>query len=60
MTAIRPEGPTALDALDAGFLIVPGINRWLGKSDYQQSIESGLTETFEDYCARISEGEPRA
>ncbi|MFD8771352.1 hypothetical protein [Streptomyces sp. NPDC059916] len=57
MTAIVPERPTALDALEAGFLIVPGINRWLGKSDFQQSLDSGLTESFEDFCNRISKQE---
>lgn len=57
MTAIVPESAPLEAALDAGFLIVPGINRWLGKTDFEQSIESGLTETFEDYCARISKGD---
>ncbi|MFJ8929312.1 hypothetical protein ACIRLA_22305 [Streptomyces sp. NPDC102364] len=46
-------------------LIVPGVNAWLGetddqqprKSDFQQSLDDGFTETFEDFCTRISKEE---
>ena len=61
MSLIRPEAPV-LDnaitaALDKGFLVVPGIAGWVGKSDYQQSIESRLTETFDEFCARMDRKE---
>jgi hypothetical protein len=40
-------------------VLTPGLLRALGitpqpKTDYQQSIDSKLTESFEDYCERIS------
>lgn len=44
-------------------LAVPGIAAWLGRSqrpadpDFQASIDGGFTESFEDYCARISRTE---
>ncbi|MEV6696288.1 hypothetical protein AB0M68_03870 [Streptomyces sp. NPDC051453] len=56
MTAIAPKSAPLEAALDAGFLIVPGLRDWLG-SDYQQSIDDGFTETFEDFCTRISRKE---
>jgi hypothetical protein len=63
MTAPAPErNPfTALPAMPetAAPLIMPGLLSGLGLTDYQQSIDSGLTESFEDYCTRISEGENR-
>lgn len=42
---------------DAAPVILPGLIRALGLTDYEQSIESGLTESFEDYCERISKAE---
>lgn len=57
MTAITPEPAPSLDAiLTAPAVVVPGLLHWLGVSDYQQSIDSGLTESFEDYCERITKG----
>lgn len=58
MTALIPEPAPSLDAILAapGVVVVPGLLNWLGRSDYQQSIDSGLTESFQDYCNRISEG----
>lgn len=58
MTAIVPEPATALEAvIGAPRLIVPGLNAWLGKTDFQQSVDSGLVESFEDFCTRISKEE---
>lgn len=57
MTAILPEQPTVLALIDAPRLIVPGIASWVGKSDYQQLIDDGHTESFEDFCDRISKTE---
>ncbi|MGW1949940.1 hypothetical protein ACWCRC_37245 [Streptomyces sp. NPDC001940] len=57
MSVIAPKPDPLETAIDAGFLIVPGISNWLGKSDFQESLDSGLTESFEDYCARISKQE---
>jgi hypothetical protein len=58
VTAIAPEPSTALEAvIGAPRLVVPGIAGWLGKSDFEQSMESGLTESFEDFCARVSREE---
>lgn len=58
MTAIAPEPATALEAvIGAPRLIVPGLNAWLGKSDFQQSIDEGFTESYEDFCTRISKEE---
>jgi hypothetical protein len=58
MTAIVPEPATALEAIvGAPRLAVPGLNAWLGKSDFQQSLDDGHTETFEAYCERISKKE---
>lgn len=45
-------GPASpLDAILAagGTVVVPG----LLDPDFQASIDSGLTESFEDYCTRI-------
>lgn len=43
-------------------VLAPGLLAALGvtprpKSDFQQSMDAGFTETFEDYCARISRKE---
>lgn len=53
MTAIVPEWNPLADAFDAGSLIVPGINKWLGKPDVD-TVESELAEGYEAYCERIS------
>jgi hypothetical protein len=53
-------GPASpLDAILAagGTVVVPGLLDWLGYDrrpdpDFQASIDSGLTESFEDYCTR--------
>ncbi|GAA4823796.1 hypothetical protein [Streptomyces ziwulingensis] len=45
---------------DADPVILPGLLSGLGLAprtvdpDFQASIDSGLTETFEDFCQRIS------
>lgn len=39
---------------------IPGLLRWLGRdtsqpeSDFRASLDGGFTESFEDYCTRIS------
>lgn len=44
-------------------LVVPGLAAWLGREqppadpDFQASIDGGFTESFEDYCTRISRTE---
>ncbi|MER8004827.1 hypothetical protein [Streptomyces sp. NPDC094149] len=55
---------TVLDAAaETGAVVqIPGIAHWLyGEhpvdSDYQQSVDGGFTESFEDYCTRISRQE---
>jgi hypothetical protein len=59
VTAIAPEPPTALEAvIGAPRLVVPGIAGWLGKTNFQRSIDDGLTESFEDFCTRISKTTP--
>jgi hypothetical protein len=46
-------------------LAVPGLNDWLGVArpavdpDFQASIDGGFTESFEDYCNRISKEEAK-
>jgi hypothetical protein len=66
MTAILPEPATALESvIGTPWLAAPGLNAWLGKSDdqqprktdFQQSLDSGLMESFEDFCTRISKKE---
>jgi hypothetical protein len=60
VTAIVPEPATALEAvIGAPRLIVPGLASWLGVSDFQQSLDSGLMESFEDFCTRISKEEAK-
>lgn len=55
---------TVLDAAaETGSVVqIPGIAHWLyGErpvdADYRASIDGGFTESFEDYCARISRTE---
>lgn len=42
---------------------IPGIAAWLGcehpaiDADFRASLDGGFTESFEDYCARISRTE---
>jgi hypothetical protein len=49
---------------DAAPVIVPGLLRALGIAqrtpdpDFQKSIDGGFTESFEDYCTRISKEKP--
>lgn len=61
MTALTPEPNPFLDLPampdTAAPLIMPGLLHSLGLTDYQKSIDSGLTESFEDYCTRISKGD---
>lgn len=60
MTAPAPS----LDAILASGspVKVPGLLDWLGLDrapdpDFQASIDGGFTESFEDYCTRISKEE---
>ena len=55
---------TVLDAAsETGAVVqIPGITRWLygaeqEQADYRASLDGGLTESFEDFCARISRTE---
>ena len=51
-------------AIDLGALpptlVVPGLAAWLGRdphaseADFQASLDGGFTESFEDFCTRIS------
>lgn len=66
MTAPAPSMDALLAAAaETGAAItVPGLLNWLGRSqsvdpDFKASIDSGLTESFEDYCTRISQKETR-
>jgi hypothetical protein len=48
---------------DAPPVIVPGLLTALGLTrqtdpDFQASVDGGFTESFEDYCTRISQKEP--
>lgn len=42
---------------------LPGLLHWLGREpqpidlDFKASLDGGFTESFEDYCARISRTE---
>jgi hypothetical protein len=36
-------------------VVVPGIAGWLGRANYERSINDGLTETFDEFCDRISQ-----
>jgi hypothetical protein len=54
-TATHQAAAPSLDAiLTAPAVVVPGIARWLGYTDDQQSLD----EDFEDYCNRISKEAP--
>jgi hypothetical protein len=69
MTAILPERPTVLDDLPpmpatAPPVVLPGLLTGIGvrpstyaQSDFQQSLDDGFTETYEEYCARITKKE---
>ncbi|MFF2383672.1 hypothetical protein [Streptomyces sp. NPDC058108] len=58
MTAIAAESSPLAELppmpATATPVILPGLLGGLGLTDYQQSIDSGLTESFEDFCKRIS------
>ncbi|WP_199546652.1 hypothetical protein [Streptomyces sp. N35] len=57
--AQAPNPLTALPAM-ATFerpLILPGLLSGLGLTDYEQSLTDGFTESFEDFCARLSRQE---
>lgn len=53
MTAPAPESAVDLAALPPS-VVVPGIAGWLGRANYQASLDAGLTETFDEFCQRIS------
>ncbi|MGW6531390.1 hypothetical protein [Streptomyces venezuelae] len=69
MTAILPERPTVLDSLPtlpdtAPPVILPGLLSAVGirpstytQTGYQQSLTDGFTETYEEYCERVSSKE---
>lgn len=55
---------TILDAASetGAVIMVPGVTSWLygteqERADYRASIDGKFTESFEDYCARISRTE---
>lgn len=56
---------TVLDAAsETGAIVqIPGLAHWLyepqqpSDTDYRASIDGGFTESFEDFCARISRTE---
>jgi hypothetical protein len=66
---VRTSPTDPFDALLAasvetgGVITVPGIAAWLGRDactpdpDFTASIDGGFTESFEDYCERISRTE---
>jgi predicted component of type VI protein secretion system len=54
MTAPAPETAVDLAALPPS-MVVPGIAGWLGRANYQTSLDAGLTESFEEFCDRISQ-----
>jgi hypothetical protein len=54
MTAPAPETIADLAALPPS-VVVPGIADWLGRANYERSLDAGLTETFEEFCDRISQ-----
>jgi hypothetical protein len=54
MTAPAPEFTVDLAALPPS-VVVPGIAGWLGRANYERSITDGLTETFDEFCDRISQ-----
>jgi hypothetical protein len=56
VTAPAPEQPVDLAALPPS-VVVPGIAGWLGRANYERSINDGLTESFEEFCERISQKE---
>lgn len=48
-------------AAETGAVVnIPGLLHWLGRdpavetADYRASLDGGFTESFEDYCTRIS------
>jgi hypothetical protein len=53
MTAPAPETAVDLAALPPS-VVVPGIAGWLGRANYQASLDAGLLESFEEFCDRIS------
>jgi hypothetical protein len=54
MTAPAPETAVDLAALPPS-VVVPGIAGWLGRANYQASLDSGPLESFEEFCDRISQ-----
>lgn len=51
-------------ASEAGAVVsIPGLLHWLGRdqgaeaADFRASLDGGFTESFEDYCNRISRTE---
>lgn len=63
-----PSPIAAVDSLDpvlaaGGLVVVPGLSEWLGYTprtadpDFNASVDDGFTESFEDFCARISRTE---
>ena len=66
MTAPAPsmDALLAASAETGAVITVPGLLNWLGRDrsidpDFQASVDGGFTESFEDYCTRISAKETR-
>lgn len=64
MTAPAPsmDALLAASAETGAVITVPGLLNWLGRAratdpDFTASIDGGFTESYEDYCTRISSKE---
>lgn len=69
MTAIASERNPLMDLPPmpdtAPPVLAPGLLQSLGitprtQTDFQQSLYDGFTETYEDFCQRISKGDTNA
>ncbi|MGW0584468.1 hypothetical protein ACWD25_53225 [Streptomyces sp. NPDC002920] len=54
---LPPMRADAAPVIVPGLLAALGITRRPADPDYQASIDGGFTESFEDYCNRISQKE---
>jgi hypothetical protein len=56
---LPPMPEDAAPVIVPGLLAALGITRRPADPDFQASIDGGFTESFEDYCTRISKEETR-
>lgn len=54
---LPPMPDTADPVIVPGLLTALGVTRRQTDPDFQASIDGGFTESFEDYCTRISQKE---